>query len=146
MTGGKFLLGIAGVFLVRSAFALEFLSVNEPAAILYDAPSTKAQKLFVLSTGYPVEVVVKLEGWTKVRDDTGEFAWVENSRLSDRRTVMVKASSAEIRQGPTESSPVAFTAEKGVYLDLLELSAGWAKVRHRDGASGFVKVSQIWGL
>ncbi len=115
MTGGKFLLGIAGVFLVRSAFALEFLSVNEPAAILYDAPSTKAQKLFVLSTGYPVEVVVK-------------------------------ASSAEIRQGPTESSPVAFTAEKGVYLDLLELSAGWAKVRHRDGASGFVKVSQIWGL
>jgi hypothetical protein len=24
--------------------------------------------------------------------------------------------------------------------------AGWAKVRHRDGAQGYVKASQIWGL
>jgi len=137
---------LAGLLVSANAAALEFKSVTEPAAILYDAPSTKAQKLFVLSQGYPVEVVVKLEGWTKVRDDTGEFAWIENSRLSERHTVMVKVSSAEARQAANESSPVVFTAEKSVFLELVDLAAGWAKVRHNDGATGFIKVSQLWGL
>ncbi len=137
---------LAGLLASANAAALEFKSVTEPAAILYDAPSTKAQKLFVLSQGYPVEIVVKLEGWTKVRDDTGEFAWIENSRLSERHTVMVKVSSAEARQAANESSPVVFTAEKSVFLELIDMAAGWAKVRHNDGVTGFIKVSQLWGL
>lgn len=134
------------LFASANAVALEFRSVGEPAAILYDAPSTKAQKLFVLSQGYPVEVVVKLEGWIKVRDDTGEFAWIENARLSERHTVMVRVPSAEARQAANENSPVVFTAEKNVFLELVDMAGGWAKVRHNDGATGFVKVSQLWGL
>ena len=137
---------VAGLLASANAAALEFRSVTEPAAILYDAPSTKAQKLFVLSRGYPVEVVVKVEGWTKVRDDTGEFAWIENNRLSERHTVMVKVASAEARQAANENSPVVFTAEKNVSLELVDMAAGWAKVRHHDGATGFIKVSQLWGL
>ena len=137
---------VAGLLASANAAALEFRSVTEPAAILYDAPSTKAQKLFVLSQGYPVEVVVKVEGWTKVRDDTGEFAWIENNRLSERHTVMVKVASAEARQAANENSPVVFTAEKSVFLELVDMAVGWAKVRHHDGATGFIKVSQLWGL
>jgi len=137
---------LAGSLAGANAHALEFRSVAEPGAVLYDAPSTKAQKLFLLSQGYPVEVVVKLEGWTKVRDDTGAFAWIENSHLSERHTVMVKVAGAEARQAANDSSLVVFTAEKGVYLELVEQSSGWAKVRHSDGAAGFVKVSQLWGL
>jgi len=137
---------LAGLLVSGNAAAVEFRSVTEPAAILYDAPSTKGQKLFVLSQGYAVEVVVRIEGWTKIRDDTGEFGWIENNRLSERRTVMVKVASAEARQAASENSPVAFTAEKSVFLELVNMAAGWAKVRHRDGATGFIKVSQLWGL
>ena len=137
---------LAAILASANVAALEFRSITEPAAILYDAPSSKAQKVFILSRGYPVEVVVKLEGWTKVRDDTGEFAWIENSHLSDRRTVMVKVASAEARQIASESSPVVFTAEKSVFLEVLDMAVGWAKVRHHDGAVGFIKVSQLWGL
>ena len=129
-----------------AAAALDFRSVADTAAILYDAPSTKAQKLFILSRDYPVEVVVKVEGWTKVRDDTGEFAWIENHQLSERRTVMVKSSSAEARQSASDAAALAFTAEKGVVLEFLQLAAGWVKVRHPDGAVGFIKVSQLWGV
>jgi SH3-like domain-containing protein len=135
-----------GLLSGADAMALDFRSVNEPAAILYDAPSIKAQKLFVLSQGYPVEVIVRLEGWSKVRDDTGEFAWIENNRLSEHHTVMVKATSAEARQAANESSPVVFIAEKGVVLELVNMTAGWAKVRHSGGATGFIKVSQLWGI
>ena len=147
MTSRLWLLAVPAALLASAnAVALEFRSVSESVAILYDAPSVKAQKLFVLSQGYPVEVVVKVEGWTKVRDDTGEFAWIENARLSERHTVMVKVASAEARQAANENSPVVFTAEKNVFLELVDLAGGWAKVRHIDGATGFVKVSQLWGL
>lgn len=139
-----FLAGL--LFCYGAAVALDFRSVADAAAILYDAPSTKAQKLFVLSRDYPVEVVVKVEGWTKVRDDTGEFAWIENKQLSERRTVLVKSSSAEARQAASDAAALAFTAEKGVVLEFLQLTAGWVKVRHPDGAVGFIKVSQLWGV
>ncbi len=138
---------LAGLLLCSgAAVALEFRSVADAAAILYDAPSTKAQKLFVLSRDYPVEVVVKVEGWTKVRDDTGEFAWIENRQLSERRTVLVKSSSAEARQSASDAAALAFTAEKGVVLEFLHLTAGWVRVRHPDGSTGFIKVSQLWGV
>src|SRR6267142_773487 len=137
---------LAGLLLCSgAAVALEFRSVAE-AAILYDAPSAKAQKLFVLSRDYPVEVVVKVEGWTKVRDDTGEFAWIENRQLSERRTVLVKSSGAEARQSASDAAALVFTAEKGVLLEFLQLAGGWVKVRHPDGAVGFIKVSQLWGV
>jgi SH3-like domain-containing protein len=133
---------LAGLLLCSgAAVALEFRSVADAAAILYDAPSTKAQKLF-----YPVEVVVKVEGWTKVRDDTGEFAWIENRQLSERRTVLVKSSSAEARQSASDAAALAFTANKGVVFEFLQLTGGWVKVRHPDGAVGFIKVSQLWGV
>jgi SH3-like domain-containing protein len=140
------LVALMGMLVSANVSALEYRSVSESAAILYDAPSTKAQKLFLLSRGYPVEVVVVLEGWTKVRDDTGEFAWIETMRLSDRHTVMIKMAGAEARQNPNEDSPVVFTAEKGVFLELIGMAAGWVKVRHADGAIGFIKVSQLWGV
>ena len=59
---------------------------------------------------------------------------------------MVRVQSAEARQAANENSAVVFTAEKNVFLELLDLTVGWAKVRHDDGATGFIKVSQLWGL
>lgn len=46
-------------------------------AILYDAPSQRGVKLFVIHRDTPVEVVVSLEGWVKVRDAEGSLAWIE---------------------------------------------------------------------
>src|SRR4051794_9997129 len=65
------------------AAALEFRSTIEPATILYDGPSVRSQKVFVVGRDYPFEVVVSLEGWAKVRDVAGApLAWVERKALS----------------------------------------------------------------
>jgi SH3-like domain-containing protein len=127
------------------AAAVDYVSVAEPA-ILYDAPSAGAQKLFVLSRDYPLEVVVRIEGWSRVRDETGMFAWAENRLLSDRRMVMVRTVSAEARRAPDDTAPIAFNAEKSVVMELIETSGAWVKVRHADGSVGFIKVSQLWGV
>jgi SH3-like domain-containing protein len=124
----------------------EFLSVGEPVAVLYDAPSRNAKPLYVVSRHYPVEVIVNLEAWVKVRDHTGALAWVERRLLADQRMVVVTAPSAEARVRPEEGAPVAFVAAQNVALELLGfVPGGWLRVRHADGANGYLPVSAVWG-
>ena len=128
------------------AFAVDYRTVDT-ATILYDAPSQRGAKQFVVKRDTPVEQVVVLEGWSKVRDADGGLAWIEKKYLNERRTVIVTAERADIRQKPDEASPLVFAAEKKVSLDCLEtVPGGWAKVRHRDGQSGYVRATQVWGL
>jgi SH3-like domain-containing protein len=137
------LLIVIGVSL--PAWAIDYLSVAEPAA-MYDAPSLKAKPLFAIAAGTPVEAVVTMEGWVKVRDPKGDIAWVEKRYLSQQRMVMVKIERAEVHVQADDKSPVVFAAAKDVVLEWLEPGPlGWARVKHRDGQSGFIKTTQVWG-
>jgi len=136
----------AGVFgLAGAGAAAEFRSVSENAAVLYDAPSVKAKKLYVVSQGYPLEVVVVVEGWSKVRDAIGELTWIETRHLAERRMVLIKAPLARIREAADDNAPVVFQAQQNVLLELLEVAGGWLRVRHRDGQAGFVRAGEVWG-
>jgi len=115
-------------------------------AILYDAPSLKAKKLFIAPVALPLEKLVMLGNWSKVRDVSGKLFWVENRVLSSQRMVVVTRPVASVRAAADESSVVVFRASQRVVLEWLETdAAGWVKVRHPDGASGYVKSAEVWG-
>ena len=136
------LVGTAG-----AAQAVDYRSVSVPAAILYDAPSQAGKKLYLIKAQTPVEVVVRLDGWFKVRDAEGTLAWIENKNLADRRTLVVTAPRAEIRQADKPEAAILVELDKWVAVEFIEpASAGWAKVRHRDGATGYIRSTQVWGL
>jgi SH3-like domain-containing protein len=138
---------IAALLAAAPAWALEFRSVAEAGSVMYDAPSQKAKPIFLVARGTPVEVVVSLEGWIKVRDAAGDIAWIEKRTLADKRMLIVTARSAEVRSQADAGAPLVFEADKDVVLELVEAGPpGWARVRHRDGQSGFVRVNQVWGL
>jgi SH3-like domain-containing protein len=143
------LLAVATIGLAMAslpALALDYRSLAE-VAVLYDAPSQKAQPLFVIARFTPVEAVVALDGWLKIRDADGSLAWIEKRVLSERRMVIVRSGRAQVRGQPEEKSALLFEAEKDVVLELLEPgTSGWAKVRHRDGLTGYVAANQVWGL
>jgi SH3-like domain-containing protein len=127
------------------AIAFEFVSVAEPA-ILYDANSLKANKLFVATRYLPLEQIVVLENWVKVRDSTGKICWIEKRNLSSKRYVVVTAETATVRSNWDDSAGVAFTAPRQLGLEWLgSTGAGWVKVRHRDGTTGYIKSTEIWG-
>jgi SH3-like domain-containing protein len=130
------------------AAALEFKSVAVPKAILYDAPSSAAKKILLLSQGYPVEIIVNLGEWLKVRDAQGSISWIEAKQLSSKRTVMVIAANAEIRSSADAASSLLATLEKDVVLEISDtkLTNGWLKVKHRDGITGFILISSVWGF
>lgn len=139
---------------VAAAFAAEFRSTAEPATILYDAPSTRAKGLFVLGRETPLEVIVVLEGWIKVRDVAGTIGWVERKNLAERRTLVVKVPLAAVRANPEDAAPLVFQAEQNVLLEPAEpitsaaatTMPGWVKVRHQDGQMGYVRIAQVFGL
>ena len=143
-----------GVFLLLAsalafpASALEFRATIEPATIFYDGPSVKSHKLFVVGRDYPVEIVVSVEGWVKVRDMAGSpLAWVEKKALGDKRIVAVKVPLADVFAAADPTSKTVFKVEQNVLLDLVEVPAsGWVRVRHRDGQSGYINISQVWGV
>ena len=125
----------------------EFRSVGEAAAILYDAPSVKATKLYVAGRNLPVEVIATDGAWVKVRDPFGGLSWIEGKALVARRTVFVNVPVVDVRQRPENAAPVAFQAQAGVVLELVEPGqTGWARVRHADGATGYVRIGAVWGL
>lgn len=143
------LMAIAGFLFAlgaESAMALDFKSIGSAPAILYDAPSEKGRKVFVAPRGMPVEIVLTYGEWTKVRDAAGDLFWVESKALSPRRTIVVNVPNAKVRASMDDSTPIIFSADKGVLLELAEPAAsGWLKVRHRDGQVGYVKASDVWG-
>jgi SH3-like domain-containing protein len=130
-----------------SAYALDFRSVVPAKAVLYDAPSLEASKVYILSSAYPVEIIVNLGGWVKVRDQQGSLSWIESKNLSSKRTVLV-TTKTDIKSTEDSASTLLATVEKDVALELLSpiIKNGWVKVKHRDGVTGFVQVTNIWGV
>ena len=137
---------LVALLIACGAGAAEFRSVQDNAAVLYDAPSRAATALYVVSRNYPLEVIVNLEAWVKVRDHAGALTWIERKALGDKRMVLVIAPSAEARQRPEDGAPPAFSAAQNVALELLEaVPNGWLHVRHADGATGFLRGASVWG-
>lgn len=141
---------VAGSILMLAscaAAAFDFKTVGAHPVILYDAPSAKGGKLYIAPSGMPVEVMLSYGDWVKVRDAAGDMAWTEARGLSAKRNVIVRVASARVRAAPEDNAAVLMTADKNVLLELVDPEAGpWVRVRHRDGISGYVRTSEVWGI
>lgn len=128
------------------SWALEYRSIASDHTVMYDVPSLRGKKLFLASRFYPVEVIVDLQSFVKVRDVAGDLAWVEKKNLAVKRTVLVNVPLADVRKAPDAGAPLVFQAENNVVLEVVEsVGNGWLKVRHADGAVGYVQLAQVWG-
>ncbi len=128
----------------------DFRQTTETVTLAYEGPSAKATKQFIYSRGTPVEIVVQIEGWVKVRDAAGALIWMERKALGERNNVQVKSAIADIHTAPDAASPILFRVDSGVLLQIVApqpANAGaWAQVQHRDGQTGFVRLDSVFGL
>jgi SH3-like domain-containing protein len=138
---------LAAVALAFSVQAAEYRSVAS-ATVLYDAPSAKSRRLYVAPAGMPVELISTVGAWAKARDESGDFFWLEQRLLSTRRMVVATVNTV-VRTQAQEGASAAFGVERGVLLEINPAETtspeGWLPVRHRDGPSGWVKSSDVWG-
>jgi SH3-like domain-containing protein len=113
-------------FISQSAYA-EFRSVAFAKTILYEAPSATTKRVYLVGEGYPLEIIVNLGDWLKVRDPYGTLSWAESKNLQSKRTVIVKVDKANIYKDPESKSALVATIEKDVVIELSDplIANGW---------------------
>ena len=134
-------------FISQSAYA-EFRSVASAKTILYEAPSATTKRVYLVGEGYPLEIIVNLGDWLKVRDPYGTLSWAESKNLQSKRTVIVKVDKANIYKEPESKSTLVATIEKDVVIELSDplITNGWIKVRYQQDLDGYIQTSQVWGI
>ncbi len=133
-------------FSASGVHAVEYVSVSESNAILYDAPSIHAKKLFVVNRYMPFEQIVTLDSWVKVRDRSGGLYWVEKHALSNKRYVFALLPLLDVHAEPDFKSPRLFQVRQQVALERIDSTGtGWIRVRHLDGNMGYVRSTEVWG-
>lgn len=148
MAPARIALAIFGFAFVSAAPAqtgLDYRSVATPSTVFYSGPSAQARRVAVASRYYPVEVLITSGDWLKVRDSSGELAWVESKHLSPKRMVIVTAATSQLKQKPEVAAAPAGQVERGVVLEFIETAGAWIKVKHRDGITGYLPIADSWG-
>jgi SH3-like domain-containing protein len=126
------------------AASAQFVRVKVDRANLREDPVLSATPLRYAYENEPLRVVGHDGEWLHVQDYEGDSAWIY-APLTDRRpAVVVVRSLVNVRAQPGTDHPVAFTAERGVNLLVLERRGPWLRVEHEVGR-GWVHDSLVWG-
>ena len=147
----KFLRGALFIAFVSANFSVqaEFISVKTKQAVLFEGPSNTTEKMFIVTEGYPLKVLVSLKDWKKVKDHNGKISWIESKYTQDERTVLILNNDAVIFNQANEKSHKLANVEKFVVLRLNSnlLIGEWAEVKTKiEGLVGFIHSKNVWGL
>ncbi len=126
------------------ALAVEYGSVLKDGVNIRSGPDTKKEVLWELFKGFPLQVVSRQGKWAQVVDFEGDKGWIYTPLLSKEKTVVVKADTANMRFGPGQNYEIVATVKYGVVFTPLEKDGDWVKVRHQDGASGWIFAKLLW--
>jgi SH3-like domain-containing protein len=121
-----------------------FVRVKVDVANLRTRPSTRAEPVRSAYENEPLRVVGQQGRWLEVRDVADETAWIYAPLTDGRPAVVVVRDVVNVRARPGTGHPIAFTAERGVNLLVLERSRRWLHVQH-DVGEGWVLDSLVWG-
>ena len=103
------------------------------------------------AAGLPVQVLEESDSWRRIRDPSGDRAWVRSDKLSPNRTVFVSTTISPglaLRSAPRPESRTVAYLSKGVIARLGACVGGWRKltVETPSGAqSGWADKSGLWG-
>ncbi len=121
-----------------------FVRVKVDVANLRARPSPTAERIRSAYENEPLRVVGRQEQWLAVRDVAGEAAWIYAPLTDGRPAVVVVRDVVNVRERPGTGHPIAFTAERGVNLLVLERAGRWLHVQHEVG-EGWLHDSLVWG-
>jgi SH3-like domain-containing protein len=82
--------------------------------------------------------------WKRITDPEGTSGWVQETMLSDKRTVMVKDKQRILREDPKDNAAAIASADPGAIAKVQSCKGGWCAVKF-DGYDGWMKEAELWG-
>lgn len=97
--------------------------------------------------GIPVEILHESDTWRRVRDMDGVEGWVQQARLSGRRTFIVRAGTHTLHRDASERSAAVARVGAGVLgtIRRCQASSPWCEVEVQ-GRRGYLPRAAIWGV
>lgn len=131
--------------LPSAAQAPQFVSVKSNTINVRAQPNTRSEVLWELSKGYPLQVTARQGNWLKVRDHEAALGWVHRPLTSNEAHHVVKARTANLRQGPGTQHRVSGKLQQHEVVHTLEKRQNWVRVRSDSGTQGWVSRNLLWG-
>jgi SH3-like domain-containing protein len=127
-----------------------FVSLKPSDTPMREGPSKDHRIKWVFKReGLPVEVIAEFEQWRRIRDSESTDGWVYFGRLSNRRTVLVRADKTHAEQNllkeARENAVVVAKLQPGVIANVESCTESWCRVSV-EGYSGFIPKSATWGV
>ncbi len=94
--------------------------------------------------GLPLLIVAETEMWRKVRDISGDEAWVRKPALSGVRTV-IALQSTPLRSRPDARAREVARTDAQALLRLQNCREGWCEVKSESGLKGWARQEALWG-
>lgn len=124
-----------------------YLSLKRGEVFGRKGPGKDYATLYVYhARGLPVQVVDETSEWRRICDPDGGAVWVASAMVDGRRTVMATGQAAvTLRAGPSDTAAASAYLRPRAIADLGRCKANWCEIA-ADGARGWVKSSEVWGL
>ena len=138
---------IISLFLLFSGMtvqAAEYVSIKKDGVNIRSGPSTKNPVLWEVFKGFPLKVLARKNDWVQVVDFEGDKGWIYASLLTNRKTVIVKVDTANMRSGPGTNFEIIATAKKQVVFAPVSQKGAWIKVNYKDEITGWMHNSLVW--
>jgi SH3-like domain-containing protein len=135
-----FLLSIAS-----PAVAQQMVSVSGKEVNLRAGPGTQHDAHWIVSRGYPLQVVERRGNWLKVRDFENDEGWIYRPLTGRTPHLIVKVKIANMRSEPTTRSRIVAKLVYGEVLKTLKHDKGWVRVQREGGLRGWVARRLLWG-
>jgi SH3-like domain-containing protein len=139
-----FALSLSLVILPLSAMAADYVAVTKDGANIRSGPDPKKDLLWEVFKDFPLQVVKRQKEWLQIKDFEGDQGWIFANLVSKEKRVIVKATTANMRNEPKKDAPVVATVKYGVVFTPVEKKGEWLKVKHEDGTSGWIASALLW--
>jgi SH3-like domain-containing protein len=92
----------------------------------------------------PVKVTATYDVWRKIVDADGVSGWVQETMLSDKRSVEITDKRRILHSDPSDEAGTVALADPGTVALISQCRAGWCQVKF-DAYAGWLKQDEVWG-
>ena len=130
---------------VSTVEAITLVSIDGENVNMRSGPGSNYSVLWELGKGFPLKVIGSKGDWLKVEDFEGDNGWIHTKLSSKKPHLIVKKKRVNVRSGPSSKNRLVGKANYGVVFKRIKISKGWAKVKHENGLTGWIKRDLLWG-
>ncbi|MFH7325019.1 SH3 domain-containing protein [Desulfurivibrio sp. C05AmB] len=124
--------------------AAEYVSIQRDKVNIRSGPSTDHAIVWEVFRGFPLQILERRGEWARVSDFENDQGWIYIPLVSNTKTLIVRVNTANMRGGPGTNHEVIASVRYGVIFEPLERRGDWIRVRHSDGATGWISASLLW--